>query len=240
MVAGRDPVDVDRPGAGRVDRVARHAADRASAGPMTGSRRAASAGERRGVGFSRSFAPIGDSRARWLIVGSLPGRESFARREYYAQPRNAFWAIMGVLFGASPELSYPERVVRLVQQRVSVWDVCAAAQRSGSLDSAILRGSVVINDFQGLFTQWPAIEAVVFNGAVAADLYERLVLPSLDSPARTLPRIRLPSTSPANASIPVERKLGVWRDALARPGRRRSGRAEACAGTIATLRPKRP
>ena len=207
---------------------------------MRGSRRAVSADERGGPGPSRGFPPIGDRRARWLIVGSLPGRESLARREYYAQPRNAFWSIMGALFGASPELPYAQRLMRLVQQRVSVWDVCAAAQRSGSLDSAIQRGSVVINDFQGLFTQWPDIEAVVFNGAVAADLYERRVLPSLASPVRTLPRIRLPSTSPANASIPYERKLVAWRHALAPPGRRRSGRAEACAGTIATLRRKRP
>ncbi len=195
---------------------------------------------RRGAGLSRSFPPIGGPLARWLIVGSLPGRESLARREYYAQPRNAFWSIMGALFGASPELPYAQRLLCLVEQRVSVWDVCAAAQRSGSSDSAIRRGSIMINDFQGLFTQWPGIEAVVFNGAVAADLYERLVVPSLGSPARALPRLRLPSTSPANASIPYERKLAAWRAALAPSGRSRSGRAEACAGTIATLRPKRP
>ena len=173
------------------------------------------AGAHRASGLSQGFPPIADPRARWLIVGSLPGRESLARREYYAQPRNAFWPIMGALFGASPELPYAQRLSRLAQRRVSVWDVCAAAQRSGSLDSAIQRASVVINDFRSLFTRCPAIDTVLFNGLVAADLYERLVLPSLEAPARALPRIRLPSTSPANASISYERKLAAWRRALA-------------------------
>jgi hypoxanthine-DNA glycosylase len=179
---------------------------------MSVSRRA---GAPPGADISRGFAPIGDRRARWLIVGSLPGRESLARRQYYAQPRNAFWPIMGALFGAGPELPYPERLARLVQQRVSVWDVCAAAQRSGSLDTAIVRASVVINDFRGFFARCPGIEAVLFNGALAADLYARLVLPALDGPAQALPRIRLPSTSPANASIAYDRKLASWRRALA-------------------------
>lgn len=199
-----------------------------------------SAATRREGGVSRGFAPIADPRASRLILGSLPGRASLARGQYYAQPRNAFWPIMGALFGAGPELSYPERLSRLVRQRVSVWDICAAAERSGSLDTAILRASVEINDFRWLFAHCPRIDAVVFNGAVAADLYERLVLPSLDPPAQALPRIRLPSTSPANASISYERKLAAWRHALARPAPRYSGRAEASASSIATLRAGRP
>ncbi|MDE2293856.1 MAG: DNA-deoxyinosine glycosylase [Gammaproteobacteria bacterium] len=207
---------------------------------MRGSRAARATDAPAAAGVSRSFAPVADPRARWLIVGSLPGRESLARREYYAQPRNAFWSIMGALFGAGPELPYAERLARLVEQRVSVWDVCAAAQRPGSLDTAIRCASVVINDFQGLFTRCPGIGAVLFNGTVAAALYERLVLASLDSPARSLPRIRLPSTSPANASIPYARKLAAWRRALAQPGTPASGRAEADASSIATLRAGRP
>ena len=55
---------------------------------------------------SESFSPIAVEGARVLILGSLPGTRSLAEQQYYAQPQNAFWRIMGELFGAGPELRY--------------------------------------------------------------------------------------------------------------------------------------
>ena len=43
----------------------------------------------------------------------MPSAESLRRGEYYGNPRNAFWALMGALFDAGPELAYAERVRRL-------------------------------------------------------------------------------------------------------------------------------
>ena len=67
---------------------------------------------------SSSFMPIATPSARVLILGSLPGRVSLARGEYYALAQNAFWRIMGHLFGAGPELHYADRVERLRRCRV--------------------------------------------------------------------------------------------------------------------------
>src|SRR5258706_793678 len=96
---------------------------------------------------SRGFPALARADARVLILGSLPGAESLRQRRYYAQPRNAFWPVMGALFGAGPELPYATRVRRLLDARIAVWDVCARAFRAGSLDAAIDRASVVVNDF---------------------------------------------------------------------------------------------
>lgn len=160
---------------------------------------------------SRGFPPIAAPDARVLILGSLPGQASLAAQQYYAQPYNAFWRIMGELFDAGPQRPYAERAEVLKARQVALWDVCRAAVRPGSLDSAIDPGSVVINDFAAFFRAHPRIEAVYSNGGTSYALYRRLVLPRLPPAVRTLPHESLPSTSPAHASLRFEQKLERWR-----------------------------
>src|SRR5262245_18742333 len=128
---------------------------------------------------SRGFPPIEAPDARVLILGSLPGQASLAARQYYAQPRNAFWRIMGELCGAGLDLPYDERADRLRQGGIALWDVCRAASRPGSLDASIDPASIVANDFGRFFESHPRIVAVYANGATAHRLYERLVRPGL-------------------------------------------------------------
>lgn len=160
---------------------------------------------------SQGFPPIARRDARVLVLGSLPGQESLRRRQYYAQSRNAFWPIMGALCGAGPELPYRARTRRLALSGIALWDVCATAFRAGSLDAAIVAGSVVVNDFGAFLARHPGIRLVCFNGRTAAALYRRHVLPALGPAARTLPTLELPSTSPAHAALPLAAKLARWR-----------------------------
>jgi TDG/mug DNA glycosylase family protein len=167
------------------------------------------------------FAPIADDRARVLILGSLPGRQSLAMGQYYAQPQNAFWRIMGHLFGAEPRLGYAVRLERLRAHGIAVWDVLAAGERAGSLDSAIVASSIVVNDFRSFLGLHPGIGLICFNGSKAAELYRRKVVPLLAPPLAALETRRLPSTSPAHASLRFEEKLEHWSAALV-PGAVRS------------------
>jgi len=160
------------------------------------------------------FPPIADAHARLLILGSLPGQVSLQRQQYYAHPHNAFWKIMGRLFGAGPELPYTERAQRLMQNGIALWDVCAAAQRPGSLDAAIVQASVVPNDFAAFIESHPDIALIGFNGGKAADLYRRLVLPDLPATGHAIRTATLPSTSPAHAAMTFEDKLARWADVL--------------------------
>lgn len=163
---------------------------------------------------SRGFPPIARPDARVLILGSLPGAESLRRQQYYAQPRNHFWRIMGEIFDARPELDYAARSLRLREHRIALWDVCAAAVRIGSLDASIESATIEVNDFAAFFVEHPRIERVYCNGSTAADLYQRRVLPSLPPPWSGLEPVRLPSTSPAHAAMRFEDKLARWREAL--------------------------
>jgi hypoxanthine-DNA glycosylase len=169
----------------------------------------------RGVPLSRGFPPIADERARVLVLGSLPGVRSLAMREYYAQPQNAFWRIMGQLFGAEPALPYAQRLERLRDGGIAVWDVLAAGERAGSLDSSIVRSSVVVNDFASFFIQHRGIDLICFNGNTAAALFRRHVQPRLPSESAAIETRVLPSTSPAYASLRFEQKLALWSQALA-------------------------
>jgi len=159
---------------------------------------------------SNGFPPVADSHARVLILGTLPGQVSLQLQQYYAQPRNVFWKIMGRLFGAEPELPYSERTQRLIMHGVALWDVCAAAQRPGSLDASILHSSIVPNDFSTFLESHPHIHLICFNGAKAAELYRRAVLPELPSTIWHIRCETLPSTSPAHASMTFEEKLARW------------------------------
>lgn len=157
-----------------------------------------------------AFAPVADPAAVILILGSMPGEASLAQQQYYAHPRNAFWPMVEALFGIAAGLPYPDRVRRLAGRGVALWDVLQSCRRPGSLDSSIDRDSIVVNDFARFFAAHPAIRQLFFNGARAEAEYRRRVLPGLPVGPDRLPALRLPSTSPAMASLSFDQKLGYW------------------------------
>ena len=161
-----------------------------------------------------SFEPIVGPGATTLILGSMPGVASLAAQQYYAHPRNAFWPIMGTLFQGGAELPYDERTDNLQGHGIAVWDVLKLCTRAGSLDSAIVESSIVANDFGELFTHHPTISRVFFNGAKAAESYRRYVATKL--PVPHVQFRRLPSTSPAHASLDLAAKTRAWADAISR------------------------
>jgi len=153
----------------------------------------------------RGFEPKSTPSATVLVLGTLPGEESIRRGEYYANPRNAFWRIVESLFGIPATEPYAERVRRLNEAGVALWDVCAAATRPGSLDASIRRGSEDPNDFAAFLATHPHIKLICFNGAKAAALFREHVKPS--APVEC---IDLPSTSPAHAAMSFEEKVKRW------------------------------
>ena len=159
----------------------------------------------------QSFAPVIGANPRILILGSMPGVASLDAVQYYAHPRNAFWPIMGELFGIDPTTDYAQRIGQISQQPVVLWDTLHSCYRPGSLDSAITRDSVQANDIPGLLEEFTQIKAVACNGATSANYFRKLVLPQI-SP--TIELLKMPSTSPANAAMNFAQKLAAWRRLL--------------------------
>ncbi len=153
--------------------------------------------------------PLVSGRTRLLILGSFPGVASLAAQQYYGHPQNQFWRILQAIWPSSPcptgVDSYQIRSDWLLARKLGLWDVYAACEREGSLDSAIRQP--VVNDFAGLLRLCPQLEAIAHNGAESFKHSRHTSLLGL-------PVYKLPSTSPANASWSFERKLAAWREVL--------------------------
>lgn len=153
-----------------------------------------------------SFPPSAVPDARILILGSMPGAESLRKQQYYAFPHNAFWRIMGEIWGFAPGLPYLDRLAALRHCGVALWDVLASCERTGSLDTAIARP--VPNDIPGLLRRCPGIRIICCNGN-ASGRYLRRFFPEIAVPVAVLP-----STSPAAARLRYADKVAAYRKAL--------------------------
>ena len=166
---------------------------------------------RRRRSHDQCFPPIAKRDAELLILGSLPGRKSLEMQQYYAHPQNAFWRLITQILGAAWPLPYTRRVKLLTAHQIALWDVLAAAERPGSLDSSIVHASALANDFVAFYRTHPQIRFVYFNGRKAEELYGRFVLPGLSSEFDKLRYVSMPSTSPAHAGMTFAKKLERWR-----------------------------
>jgi TDG/mug DNA glycosylase family protein len=158
----------------------------------------------------QSFPPIASRTARVLILGTMPGKASLREGQYYAHPQNVFWRILGEILGFDPASPYDARVASVQSADIAVWDVLKSCVRESSLDSAIEASSVVPNDLATFLVEHPQVRRICFNGATAEALYMRHVRPRLAANP-DVQHLRLPSTSPANASVPLSEKVRAWR-----------------------------
>jgi double-stranded uracil-DNA glycosylase len=157
-----------------------------------------------------SFPPIATKKSRVLILGSMPGLKSLEMQQYYAHPQNKFWRIMSALF-EEPIESYEQRVNIIKANNLALWDVLKCCERHGSLDTRIDNKTIEVNDFAGFFKKHPAITHVFFNGTKSEHEFRKRVLPELpESIRKKLILQRLPSTSPAMASLSQSKKFTAW------------------------------
>lgn len=115
------------------------------------------------------------------------------------------WLVGTVIGEPLHELAYDQRVLKLLEHGIGLWDVLAACEREGSLDTAIRHANP--NDFASFRLHAPGLKKLCFNGKTSGRFepvireagYETLVLPS---------------SSPANAILSFDQKLRIWRDIL--------------------------
>ena len=158
----------------------------------------------------QGLPPLLHAKTRLVVLGSFPGVASLRAQQYYGHPHNQFWKIVATLLATDTAnatvvmaMPYADRAQWLLHQGVGLWDVYAACEREGSLDTAIQNPQP--NDLPSLRTRCPVLQAIAHNGGESFKHAPH-------TRALGLPVYRLPSTSPANASWSFERKLAAWRE----------------------------
>lgn len=158
------------------------------------------------VGLPPVIAPD----TRLLVLGSFPGVASLRAQQYYGHPQNQFWKILGAIWSLDLlAMPYAQRIAAVREHGLGIWDVYAACEREGSLDTAIRNAQ--LNDLVRVQRECPQLQAIAHNGGESFRHAKH-------TQALGLPVYRLPSTSPANASWSFDRKLAAWVEVLHRHG----------------------
>ena len=148
------------------------------------------------------FLPFLDEHTEVLILGSLPSDESIRKQQYYGNPGNDFWRLLGKAIGEELVKSpYEEKIRTLRKYRVGLWDVFRAGERTGSLDSEI-RENPELNDFSKLKNLAPGLRLICFNGKMAGKYAPFLKEPGYETKI-------LPSSSGANRRF-SEKRAEEW------------------------------
>jgi hypoxanthine-DNA glycosylase len=170
---------------------------------------------RRGPGLAcderlHGLPPVITPQTRLLVLGSFPGVASLQAQQYYGHPRNHFWPLLGAIWGLDlMAMPYAQRLAQAGERGLGLWDVYASCRRQGSLDQAIQ--APVLNDLASLRQHAPGLRLVAHNGGESARAMKAVA-------ALGWPVLRLPSSSPANASWSFDRKLGAWRQSFEQAG----------------------
>ena len=162
-------------------------------------------GDRRGLAGEHGGAV--DSLEVAGRCGGAPGSVEAAGEPGAAAGGSRTCGVGAALRPATLEESIAAKRALLLRHGIALWDVIESCDIKGSSDASIRN---VVPAHIERITDTAPIERVLCNGGTAGRLYHRY-LEERTGLAATV----LPSTSPANASWPLERLIARWREELA-------------------------
>ena len=153
-----------------------------------------------------NIPPVYDKNSRILILGSFPSVKSREAKFFYGHPQNRFWKVLSAVLDCECPVTTEEKKTMLLSHNIAVWDVIGSCEITGSSDASIR--AVVPNDIAGLISE-TSITHIFTNGATSYNMYKRYCRDAVG-----LEAVKLPSTSPANASYSLERLTEEWSSQL--------------------------
>lgn len=155
---------------------------------------------------THEFGPVYDAHSEAVILGSFPSVKSREQQFYYGHPQNRFWKVIAALTKEAVPQTVEEKRELLLSHHIALWDVIASCDIVGSSDSSIR--NVTVNDIRRI-TEYAPVRAIYLNGNKAYQLFTKYMREQT-----TLPAVKLPSSSPANAACSLESLIAEWGKAL--------------------------
>lgn len=149
------------------------------------------------------IAPVFDTHSKIMILGSFPSVKSREGKFFYHHPQNRFWKVLAGILKCEVPDTITEKREMLLNHGIAVWDVIASCEIEGSSDSSIK--NVIPNDLECVLSK-ADIAQIYTNGATASRLYKKYCYGKIH-----MEDIKLPSTSPANASYSLEKLMDAWK-----------------------------
>ena len=150
-----------------------------------------------------TIPPLYDSHSRVLLLGSIPSPKSREVGFFYGHPQNRFWRVLAAVLGEDVPQNIEDKRAMCLGHHVALWDTIARCDIAGASDTSIR--NAVPNDI-GKLVRESEISRIFATGGKSAELYRKLIEPTLH-----IPVTQLPSTSPANAAWSLERLIEAYR-----------------------------
>ncbi len=153
------------------------------------------------------FEAVFDRYSSMLILGTFPSEKSRKDGFFYGHPQNRFWKLITLLTKSKkiPE-SIEEKIEILLKNNIALWDVIHSCDIKGSSDASIT--NVVPNDLSKIL-KCSNIQQIYANGEKAYRIYMKYCYKNIGKDI-----IKLPSTSPANASYSLAKLKDEWEEKM--------------------------
>lgn len=155
---------------------------------------------------THEFPALYDRESQVLMLGSIPSPKSREMAFYYGHPQNRFWKVMAAVLGEDVPETIPQKKAMLKKHRIALWDVLDSCTIVGASDTSI--EDPIVNNI-GELVKKSRVSRIFCTGATAYNLYKKFCANDVG-----LEAIKLPSTSPANCAVSLEKLIEAYKEVL--------------------------
>lgn len=158
---------------------------------------------------THEFPALFDRESQVLMLGSIPSPKSREMAFYYGHPQNRFWKVMAAVLGENIPETIPQKKAMLKKHHIALWDVLDSCTIVGASDTSI--EDPIPNNISALVKK-SKVTRIFCTGATAYNLYQKFCAKEVGIDA-----VKLPSTSPANCAVSLEKLVAAYKEILLCP-----------------------
>ncbi len=152
------------------------------------------------------FGPLYRSDSEILILGSFPSIASRAQKFFYGHPQNRFWKMLAACFDEPTPATIEEKTSLCYRHKIALYDSLESCEIVGSSDASIK--NPIPADLESIVAK-TNVRKIICNGKTSYRYFCKYQSEKMVDMC-----VVLPSTSPANAAVSLEKLIEAWRAEL--------------------------